>query len=348
MTGTSSTSRDGVTPTVGIGDDEADPVTDPQQVDDGGIGDAQRHRRGPGVAAEQPARQRAHPRQRLAPGHRRRQGATDHGGRSADRAVGHGLRARTGWRSGRPAPRTSPPARSRAAVQTVTVSGGGGAAAWRPTSTALPAQRAASSRRWSSTRRRSRRTRRRSRPSGPGGGSAFMAPEGRPIRPAVRAAIHSPGRGAVRRGSGGGGGRRAGELEDPEDSTTPRTRRSRRSRSCSRTRSSRRPWLRSSRRSWLRVRLAVLLARLAAAVVAVEAGALEDHADGVEHLAQPALALGAHGQRVVGEALHGLEEMAAVGAGVLIGGHWCPPGVTRARGWHSSSSTANATAQCLT
>ena len=51
---------------------------------------------------------------------------------------------------------------------------------------------------------------------------------------------------------------------------------------------------------------------LAPAVVAVEPGALEDHADGVEHLAQPALALGAVGQRVVAEALDLLEGVAAL------------------------------------
>ena len=60
---------------------------------------------------------------------------------------------------------------------------------------------------------------------------------------------------------------------------------------------------------------------LAAAVVAVEAGALEHHADGVEHLAQPAAAHGALGQRVVGEALELLEGVAALGAGVLVGRH---------------------------
>ena len=58
-----------------------------------------------------------------------------------------------------------------------------------------------------------------------------------------------------------------------------------------------------------------------AAVVAVEARALEDHADGVEQLAQPALALWALGQRVVGEALELLEGVTALGAGVLVGGH---------------------------
>ena len=60
---------------------------------------------------------------------------------------------------------------------------------------------------------------------------------------------------------------------------------------------------------------------LAAAVVAVEAGALEHHADGVEDLAQLAAAHGALGERVVGEALELLEEVAALGAGVLVGRH---------------------------
>ena len=82
-----------------------------------------------------------------------------------------------------------------------------------------------------------------------------------------------------------------------------------------------------------------------AAVVAVEAGALEDHADRVEELAQPALALRAVGERVVGEALDLLEGVAALGAGVLVGRHgglprsdWAGRGVGTLR-----LTTANAT-----
>ena len=62
-----------------------------------------------------------------------------------------------------------------------------------------------------------------------------------------------------------------------------------------------------------------------AAVVAVEAGALEHDADGAEHLAQPSRADRAHGQRVVGEALTHLELLAALGAGVLVDGHGQAP-----------------------
>ena len=58
-----------------------------------------------------------------------------------------------------------------------------------------------------------------------------------------------------------------------------------------------------------------------AAVVAVEAGALEHDAHGVEDLAQRALAVRAHGQRVVGEALAHLEGLATVGALVLVRRH---------------------------
>ena len=53
----------------------------------------------------------------------------------------------------------------------------------------------------------------------------------------------------------------------------------------------------------------------------VEAAALEHHADRAVDLAQLAAAHRARGQRVVGECLHGLEAVAARGAGVLIGGH---------------------------
>ena len=56
------------------------------------------------------------------------------------------------------------------------------------------------------------------------------------------------------------------------------------------------------------------------AVVAVEARALEHHAHGVEHLAQPPAADGADSEGVVGEALELLERVVALGAAVLVGG----------------------------
>ena len=87
-------------------------------------------------------------------------------------------------------------------------------------------------------------------------------------------------------------------------------------------------------------------ARARAGVGAVEAGALEDHADRVEDLAQAAGARRADGQRVVAEALHLLERVPALGAGVLVGRHdsgtsgrsWTD------RGWHSHLPTAKDTA----
>src|SRR5262245_47178996 len=55
------------------------------------------------------------------------------------------------------------------------------------------------------------------------------------------------------------------------------------------------------------------------AVVAVEAGALEGHADVPEHLPERAAAVGALAQRIVGERLNDLEVLAAVLAAVLVG-----------------------------
>ena len=65
------------------------------------------------------------------------------------------------------------------------------------------------------------------------------------------------------------------------------------------------------------------LGRLAA-VGAVEAAALEDHAHLAEQLAQTALALGALGQRVVAEGLHRVELVVALGARIGIGRHEKP------------------------
>ena len=345
-TGTSSTSRVGVPAAVRVGDDEADPVADPQQVDDGGVGDPQRHRGGAGVAAQQPAGERAHPGQRLAAASSARPGC------DRPRRPGRGRRRRA-RRPGRTGSRTRSSGAEHGAAGAGRGGGPDGDRLGRRRSGGLqadehgaPAASAASSRRCSSTRRWSRRTRRSTRPSGPGRCSGFMAPEGRPIRRPCAGnpqAPAGPGQERVRR-AGAGSRRRSSR------SVERRGGRRRRSRSCRGL--ARRADLggraRCSRLLLALVAAPSFCALLAAAVVAVEARALEHHADGVEHLAQPALALGADGERVVGEALHGLEEVAAVGAGVLIGGHWCPPGVTRARDWHSSSSTANATAQCLT
>src|ERR1700744_2919864 len=58
-----------------------------------------------------------------------------------------------------------------------------------------------------------------------------------------------------------------------------------------------------------------------AAVGAVEAAALEHDAYRVEELAQPARALVARGQRVIGEGLHDVEAVVALGARVAIGRH---------------------------
>ena len=157
-------------------------------------------------------------------------------------------------------------------------------------------------------------------------GGAGASPEARKNRPRASGVVHSPAKTCVRADSAGV--RRAfaptrrqaaesdllepevdfevvepDESADPEEDfeSEPRTSTRRRSRT------------RTTRRD---ARLAV-----GAAVVAVEPGPLEHHADGVEHLAQPALALGAHGQRVVAEALELLERVTALGAGVLVGRH---------------------------
>ena len=84
----------------------------------------------------------------------------------------------------------------------------------------------------------------------------------------------------------------------------------------------------------------VLLARVRAgsarpAVGAVEPAALEHDPHRGEHLAQPTGALGAVGQRRVGERLHGLEPVSAGGAGVLVGRHGF------LRSWHSQPQSAS-------
>ncbi len=61
-----------------------------------------------------------------------------------------------------------------------------------------------------------------------------------------------------------------------------------------------------------------------AAVVLVEAAALERDADAAEDVAERAGARRARRQGVVGELLHDLEVLAALLAGVLVGGH---PGI---------------------
>jgi cellulose synthase/poly-beta-1,6-N-acetylglucosamine synthase-like glycosyltransferase len=83
------------------------------------------------------------------------------------------------------------------------------------------------------------------------------------------------------------------------------------------------------------------------AVGPVEAGALEDDADGREDLAKLATARRADGQGVIGELLHDLEPLCAIGAGVLVRRHGSSlcgagPGNPGAppRRWHSPQSTA--------
>src|SRR4029077_8306358 len=70
--------------------------------------------------------------------------------------------------------------------------------------------------------------------------------------------------------------------------------------------------------------------RAVAAVRAIKARALEHDPDRGEHLAEPAAARGAYAQRIVGELLHSLDRLTAIGAGVLICGHG--PSSTRASG----------------
>ena len=74
-----------------------------------------------------------------------------------------------------------------------------------------------------------------------------------------------------------------------------------------------------------------------AAVRAVEPAALEDDPHRREHLPQLAAALGADGERRVGERLHGVEPVIALGAGVLVGGH------CSSAGWHSRVESASIT-----
>ncbi len=297
---------------VGVGHHEAHPVTHLQQVDDGRVGDPERDRGGPGVAAQQPARHRARPGHHLPARHRCRERPADHlvHGRPPHR------RGRcpgsTASRSGRPLRRTVPLGRSRRAVHTVTVSGGAGATAWSPTSTAPATVSAASGRRCSSTRRWSRRRERST------GRSGFMAPKVGRTAPACAGNPQGWIRWVAQAGAG------AEELEVPEELVSGLAALARAlseplseplPEPPSEPLESLEPVARRSPRSRTGLGL------LGAAVGAVEAGALEHDTHGVEHLAQPTLALGAHREGVVGEALHDLEEVAAVVAGVLIRGH---------------------------
>ena len=99
------------------------------------------------------------------------------------------------------------------------------------------------------------------------------------------------------------------------------------------------PWRRRSRSTSTSsadtFSLAAPVGRARAAVGAVEAAALEHDPDRGEHLAEPAGALGAVGQRRVGEGLHGLEPVSAGGAGVLVGRHGF------LRSWHSHTESAS-------
>ena len=74
-----------------------------------------------------------------------------------------------------------------------------------------------------------------------------------------------------------------------------------------------------------------------ARVIAIEARALEHDADGVEQLAQTALALRAFGQRVLGEGLDDLKAVFARGTRVAVSRHG-------SSGWHSQGLTAKCTA----
>src|SRR5690606_3245131 len=75
-----------------------------------------------------------------------------------------------------------------------------------------------------------------------------------------------------------------------------------------------------------------------AGVRAVEAAALEDHADRAEQLAQRAGTLRALGQARVAERLNRLEPVVTLLAGVLVGGH---RRLLIGKRWHSSGSSAN-------
>src|SRR5690606_5359978 len=133
-------------------------------------------------------------------------------------------------------------------------------------------------------------------------------------------------------------GRRGVRAEPCEDLRGGRARRAagaRRPRRRARTRAGRRGGRRRRRRRTGgggrggvggRLRRRRAARRGAAAVIAVEAGALEDNAHRREHLLQAALAVRALGEGVVGELLHRLEALAALGALVLVGRHCLPPG----------------------
>src|SRR5690606_31141969 len=75
-----------------------------------------------------------------------------------------------------------------------------------------------------------------------------------------------------------------------------------------------------------------------AGVGAVEAAALEDHADRAEQFAQRTGTLRALGQARVAERLDRLEPVVTFLAGVLIGGH---RRLLIGKRWHSSGSSAN-------
>ena len=228
-------------------------------------------------------------------------------------------------RRGRRSSRSDPEGRSRAATSTSTVSAGGGASVRSAPRAATAVSAAAISRR----RRRSwwRTARSRRVPAGVPGTCTDARPGGRPpARLSTGAVSRTRARcwttGCWTRSPTTRSSRAGGALSDEDDDGA------------------------GGRRSRGRG------GRVRAAVGAVEARALEHHAHGVEELAQPAVALGADGQRVLAEALELLEGVAALGAGVLVGRHVGPlaatvVGIGRAGAtrWHSGPSTANGTAQ---
>ena len=288
-----------------VGRQQVDAVTDAQQR-------RRRRRRAAapactvrsGWASARPAADQADVGDRLAAPQR---GGEHPAGAVVGQPVGRRCPARSRRRRGRPVRRPRPAARSCAATGTATV-GGGRARAWPAARRAPPAAATAAA----SGRRRARTRRRERAPA-----AAYVVDRGMRAtlgrRPAPRPrVVHRPADGSA---GGGPCGRLAGSRVDAGLT------RSRRPRIPTRTSPSRGRRRAEDPTASRRSPRSTEAERRGAAVGAVEARALEDHADGVEDLAQPALALRAVGERVVAEALELLERVTALGAGVLVGGH---------------------------
>ena len=299
-----------------VGGHQVDPVADAQQADHAGVGQPHRHarsargsrRRAPGRPAgrRSPARRRAAARPGCGRPRRRRDARRDR------------RRRRSAPRSGRRPRAPCPAGRSWAATSTATVGGGGAAAAWSPAGDGDRGQQrgeqpAAAQHGAAYGGRRER---------GRGGRGARPCPRRVGVRgrrgPALHRAAGRPALGGARRLARRR--RRPACCSDFAAGLDDGVARRRRRRT---TELARADDVARRRRSRTRRR---------AAVGAVEARALEHHADGVEDLAQPAVALRALGQRVVGEALELLEGVAALGAGVLVGRHGVVLGVGGTRG----------------